>query len=120
MQQLNFPGFQYITRVEENNKTYIFDPVRKRYVKLTPEEWVRQHLINYLAVVKKVPYTLMSVESGLKVNGMMQRFDLVVYNSLGQPRMIVECKASSVELTADTMFQAARYNLSLKVDYLLI
>ncbi|MDY0342511.1 MAG: type I restriction enzyme HsdR N-terminal domain-containing protein [Lentimicrobium sp.] len=120
MEQLNFPGFNFNVREEQNGRKYIFDPARKRYVRLTPEEWVRQHLISYLTTVKNIPLTLMAVESGLKVNGLQQRFDLLVFNNTGKAMMIAECKASSVKLSTEAMFQAARYNLSLKVDYLLI
>lgn len=120
MQHLNFPEFNFTLREGQNGRKLIFDPARKRYVKLTPEEWVRQHLINYLTTAKNVPLTLMAVENGLKINGMLQRFDLVIYNNTGKAMMIAECKAFSVKLSTDAMFQAARYNMNLKVDYLLI
>ena len=120
MQQLNFPDGKFSIREQDPGRKYIFDPARKRYVRLTPEEWVRQHLINYLTSVKAIPLTVMAVEGGLKLNGMPQRFDLVLYNKEGKPMLIAECKAPSVVLNRDTMLQAARYNLTLKVDYLLI
>lgn len=120
MQQLNFPKINFNIREEKDGRKYIFDPARKRYVRLTPEEWVRQHLIGYLSTVKNIPITLMAVESGLRVNGLLQRFDLLIYNSSGKARMIAECKATSIKLCNDTILQAARYNLSLQVDYLLI
>jgi hypothetical protein len=98
----------------------IFDPVRKKYVALTPEEWVRQHMIQYLEKVKMVPLHMMASERGLSINRMTKRFDLVVYNLSGKPALIIECKAPSVALSEDVFFQIARYNLALKVNYLLV
>jgi type I site-specific restriction endonuclease len=89
-------------------------------VLLTPEEWVRQHVLHYLHHEKGVPLGLMAVEQGIKLNGMQRRCDIVIYNTDGQPVMIVECKAPTVNITQDVFDQIARYNLVLKVGYLLV
>ncbi len=119
MQALNFPDYNFRTRLQQG-QLQIFDPVRKKYVALTPEEWVRQHMIQYLETEKKVPLHMMASERGLSINRMTKRFDLVVYNLSGKPAMIVECKAPLVSLSEDVFFQIARYNLALKVNYLLV
>lgn len=119
MQALNFPEYNFRTR-HEGGQLQIFDPVRKKYVALTPEEWVRQHIIQYLEKEKLVPLHMMASERGLSINRMTKRFDLVVYNLSGKPAAIVECKAPAVALAEDVFFQIARYNLALKVKYLLV
>lgn len=119
MLQLNFPPADLRIRIQ-NNKSEIFDPLRKRFVALTDEEWVRQNLINYLAAYKKVPLHMMASERGLFVNKLPKRFDVVVYSYKGNPVMIVECKAPHIKLNEDVFYQAARYNLTLQVNYLLI
>ncbi len=119
MHTLNFPVYNFRTRHYEG-QLQIFDPVRKKFVALTPEEWVRQHLIQYLSGEKKVPLHMMASERGLSVNRMTKRFDLVVYNLSGKPALIVECKAPTVALSENVFFQIARYNLALKVNYLLV
>ncbi|MHC1778474.1 MAG: type I restriction enzyme HsdR N-terminal domain-containing protein [Lentimicrobium sp.] len=119
MHTLNFPAYNFRTRHHEG-QLQIFDPVRKKYVALTPEEWVRQHLIQYLVNEKQVPLHMMASERGLSINRMTKRFDLVVYNLSGKPALIVECKAPTVALSEDVFFQIARYNLALKVKFLLV
>jgi hypothetical protein len=119
MQALNFPEYSFRTR-QQAGQMQIFDPVRKKYVALTPEEWVRQHMIHYLEKEKMVPLHMMASERGLSINRMTKRFDLVVYNLSGKPTLIVECKAPTVALSEDVFFQIARYNLALKVNYLLV
>ncbi|MGM0611920.1 MAG: type I restriction enzyme HsdR N-terminal domain-containing protein [Bacteroidota bacterium] len=116
---LNFPEFDHKIK-QVDNEEYIFDPVRKKYVKLTPEEWVRQHAIHYLVGYKKVPLSLVSVEKQFKYNKMQQRADLVVFKSTGKPMLIVECKAPSVKITQETFEQIARYNVAIRVDYLMV
>lgn len=119
MQALNFPHYSFRTR-QQAGQLQIFDPVRKRFATLTPEEWVRQHLIRYLFEEKQVPMHMMASERGLKVNRMQKRFDLVVFAPSGCPVMIVECKAPTVQLTEDVYYQIARYNMTLKVNHLLV
>ena len=101
-------------------KTHIFDVVRKKYLVLTPEEWVRQNFIHYLNQEKKYPLGLMGVEQMVKYNSLKTRADIVLYNKEGNPNIIVECKAPKVKITQDTFYQIAKYNLILKVDYLIL
>lgn len=103
-----------------DNRREVWDIIRKKYVVLTPEEWVRQLLIHYLTKDKGYRATLLSVEKGLNVNGLARRYDLVVYQNNGAPQLLIECKAPEVTLTDTVMEQAARYNLVLKVPYLLV
>jgi hypothetical protein len=119
MPDLNFPDYKLRTR-QQQGQLQVFDPVRKKFVALTPEEWVRQHLIQYLTLEKQVPLHMMACERGLTVNRMPRRFDLVVFGLNGNPVLIVECKAPDVELNDDVFYQIASYNLTLKVKHLLI
>ncbi|MCK5856548.1 MAG: type I restriction enzyme HsdR N-terminal domain-containing protein [Bacteroidales bacterium] len=120
MIKLNLPEYQFRLRKNDNAKTEIFDSIRKRHYVLTPEEWVRQNFMQYLIQEKNYPASLMAIEKGLKLNGMQKRTDIVQYNKLGNPVLIVECKAPEIKLKQDTFDQAARYNLTLHVDYLII
>jgi hypothetical protein len=106
--------------IVSSGKTMVYDALRKKHVLLTPEEEVRQKLIVYLLQAKKVPAGLIAIERGLKINGMMKRFDLVIYNSLGEPHLAIECKAPSVALTQNTLQQLATYNLHLKAEFLMV
>lgn len=112
---LNFPAFILRTRTQEG-KPQVFDPVRKRWVALSPEEWVRQHALHLLIDVKSCPASLLAVEKLLRVNGLAKRTDIVVYGSDHQPKLIVECKAPGVRITQQVFDQAARYNLALGAD----
>ena len=104
----------------DGEKTYIFDVVRKKYLLLTPEEWVRQNFIHYLNKEKKYPLGLMGVEQMVKYNSLKTRADIVMYNTEGKANIIVECKAPNVKITQDTFNQIAKYNSQLKVKYLLV
>lgn len=106
--------------VKLKNSTHIFDSVRKKWLTLTPEEWVRQHLINFLNEEKGYPKSLMAIETGLKVNKLSRRSDLLLAGNSGEKIMLVECKAPSVKITQDVFDQIARYNMTLKVKYLLV
>lgn len=119
MQKLNLPEYDFKMR-QIKGKTEIFDEVRKKYLKLSPEEWVRQNLIKYLINDKGIPPGLISIEKGLKVNTMNKRTDIVVYNKKAKPGMIVECKAAGVKIDQKAFEQIARYNMSLKVPLLLV
>ena len=101
-------------------KIHIFDEVRKKYLLLTPEEWVRQNFIHYLNKEKKYPLGLMGVEQMVKYNSLKTRADIVIYNLEGKPNVIVECKAPEVKITQDTFNQIAKYNSQLKVKYLIV
>ena len=119
MQQLNFPSFEFKIR-EVNGRQEIFDPVRRKYVTLTTEEWVRQHLISYLTLIKNYPVSMIGVEKQLMLNKLQKRFDLVVFERNAKPFLLVECKAPGVEITEKTFDQAARYNMLLQAEYFLI
>lgn len=101
-----------------DNKTVVFDPLRKQYVALTPEEQVRQKMLHYLVETRKLPAGLIAVEYSIKVNNLPKRADIVVFNNLGEPQMIVECKAETVPITEKVLDQAIRYYSGLKVKYL--
>lgn len=119
MQQLNFSHFEFRLR-DLNNRQEIFDPVRHKFVTLTPEEWVRQHLIAYLTQVKGYPVSMIGVEKQLLLNKLTKRFDLVVFKRNATPLLLVECKAPGVEITEKAFDQAARYNILLRAEYFLI
>lgn len=119
MLKLNLPPYPQRIR-EENGRRDIFDVARKKFVALTPEEWVRQHFVMFLMNDKSVPASLLSVEKGLMLNKMQKRTDIVVYDRSGLPALIVECKAPSVKITQDVFDQIARYNLTLKCRYLVV
>jgi type I site-specific restriction endonuclease len=115
--QLNLPPYDVKLRTVGQSKQ-IFDSLRRKYVLLTPEEWVRQHFIRFMISEKKYPASLMSIEKGLKLNTRQKRTDIVVFNQFGNPWMIVECKSPTVEITEDTLFQAARYNMTMNVQFI--
>lgn len=119
MVNLNFPDFSFRTR-HDAGALKIFDSLRGIWVALTPEEWVRQHMIRYLVEIKSYPAGLIKVEHALKVNRMKRRADLVVFSKTGIPSMIIECKAPEVKMTQKILDQAARYNITLHVPFLSI
>lgn len=119
MIKLNFPEYTFRTSIKDE-KYMIFDTVRKKYVRLTEEEWVRQHCILYLINQKQCPATLLAIEKELSVNTMKKRTDIVVYYKEGTPLLIVECKAPSIKISEEVFEQAARYNLTLKVNFLMV
>ncbi len=119
MQKLNLPSCDF--KLKSNEKqSLIFDKVRKKYVVLTPEEWVRQHFVSFLIREKKYPISLVAVEKQLKVHARTKRTDILVFDAAGGPHIIVECKAPSVKITQDTFDQIARYNLALNATYLIV
>jgi hypothetical protein len=118
MQQLAFPSFGFKTKISENKRT-IFDPIRKKFVVLTPEEWVRQHVIQDL-LNKGISKTRLSVEKQFDVMGQQKRFDVVVAGTNASIALLVECKAPSVPITQATFDQIARYQLALKATYLML
>lgn len=119
MQELNFPKFTFRFKNSEN-KVSIFDVIRKKFVILQPEEWVRQHCVQYLIEVKKYPISLINVEKELKVNDLKKRYDIVIFNPDGSIHLIVECKAPKIEIKQNTFDQIARYNLTLNATYLMV
>ena len=119
MFSIPFGDYPFKVRVQEG-KRQIFDVIRKKYVAATPEELVRQHLIHFLVKDKDYPPALMAIEYPLKLYGAAKFCDIVVFNRANSPAMIVECKAPNVKISNAVFEQAARYNLQLRVPYLLI
>jgi len=119
VQKLNFSPYNFRLK-SSKNKRLIFDDIRKKFVVLQPEEWVRQHCLQFLIQEKKYSKSLINVEKELLVNGLKKRYDIVVYNSDGSIHVIVECKAPHILIKQDTFDQIARYNLALKANYLMI
>ena len=119
MQKLNFPTYSFRFKNSEN-KPLIFDGIRKKFVVLQPEEWVRQHCIQYLIQHKKYPQSLINVEKELKINTLKKRYDIVVFNPDGSIHLLVECKTPTVRINQETFDQVARYNLELNATYLMV
>lgn len=119
MLSLNLPSYAAKIAVQ-NGKKYIYDTLRRRYVALTPEEWVRQHFVHYLTEHKGYPPGLMANEVSLRLNGMSRRCDTVLYDRSLAARMVVEYKAPGIEIAQKVFEQISRYNLVLKVDYLIV
>ncbi len=117
--ELNLPKYEFALR-KRSGSTEIFDALRKKYVALTPEEWVRQHFIRYLIEEKGFPASLIAIEKGLTVNGKPRRFDAVAYNNHGEPLVLLEFKAASVKIAQKVFEQIATYNQILRVKYLIV
>jgi hypothetical protein len=119
MIKIEYPPYQPKIKTV-SGKEFIFDEVRKQWVMLTPEEWVRQNFLQYLIQVKKYPPSLMAVEKEIFLGDVKKRFDIVVYDKNTQPWMLIECKEMNVELNNTVLSQALRYNIYLQVPYLVI
>lgn len=119
MQKLNFPEYTFRFKNSEN-KTAIFDVLRKKFIILTPEEWVRQHTIHFLMKEKNFPQQLLNAEKQIKLHKLVKRYDILSYYPDGKINLIVECKAPHIKITQETFDQIARYNLVLKADYLMV
>jgi hypothetical protein len=119
MEKLNLPAYKFKLKSNEN-KTLIFDNLRKKYMVLTPEEWVRQHFIQFLIEEKKYPATLIAIEKQVLVNNLKKRSDILVFDKEGKPDIIVECKAPKVKITQATFDQIARYNSKLNAKFLVV
>ncbi len=118
MQRIVYPAFPFKIK-QENNAELIFDEVRKKWVRLTPEEWVRQNFLQYLLQVKKYPSSILAVEKEIKLGDLKKRCDIVVYKA-DKPWMIIECKEQGVILNDATIQQVLRYNITLDVSILVI
>ena len=116
---LNLPVYPLRLK-DEAGLRWVFDEVRKKFLVLTPEEWVRQHLVHFLIQQKQFPKSLIQLEGGLKYNGLQKRSDILVFNQLGEKILLVECKAPSVKITQDVFDQIARYNFVHRVQWLLV
>ena len=119
MQKLNFYSYSFRFKNSEN-KVSIFDEIRKKFIMLTPEEWVRQHVVHFLLEEKKYPKSHINVEKVLKVNGLRKRYDVVVYNPDGSIYILIECKAPEIKIAQATFDQIARYNMTLDAQFLMV
>lgn len=119
MQKLNFPTYSFRFKNSEN-KVSIFDEIRKKFILLTPEEWVRQHVVQFLLQDKKYPKSYINVEKLIKINDLSKRYDGVVFRPNGEIFLLIECKAPEVPISQQTFDQIARYNLVLKAKYLMV
>lgn len=105
---------------KQGRTTFIFDTIRKKWLALSPEEWVRQHVLHYLVTQKGIPASSISIEKELMLNDLRKRYDIVVYTRQLTPYLIVECKAPYIELNKAVVEQALRYNLTVKAELLMI
>jgi GTPase Era involved in 16S rRNA processing len=116
---LNFPVYK-LKLSKRGEKVFVFDVFRKKKIQLTPEEWVRQHVLHYLHKELNYPKSLIAVEKEIKVNGLKKRFDVLVFNAKAEKKIIIECKAPTVKITQETFDQIAQYNIELKAKYLMV
>lgn len=119
MQELNLPSYPFNVK-RDADVLQIFDIIRKKWVVLQPEEWVRQHAVWYLIEEKGYPASLIAVEKSLLVNKLQKRFDIVLHNNFGKPLIIVECKAPEIKISEDALHQALRYNSIIQAPYILL
>jgi len=119
MKKLNLPNYTFKLKTKEQKK-YIYDPIRKKYIQLTPEEWVRQNFLQYLIQEKKYSSNLMTVEMGFQLHQVKYRADIVAFDKTGVPSLIVECKAPDIQISQEHFDQITRYNYELKVKYLIV
>lgn len=116
---INYPEPAFRMK-KEDGKEFIFDSLRKKWILLTPEEWVRQNFIQYLVLVKGYSPSLIAVEKEMKLGELKKRFDVLVYDNHHRPWLMIECKAAEVKLDAAVLEQVLRYNISIPVEYLII
>lgn len=116
---VQFPTPQFKMKTE-GEKRYIFDAIRKTWLLLTEEEWVRQNIVAYLVRSLEYPQNMIALEKGLELNTLKKRFDILVYNSTHQPWLMVECKAPEIALNEEVLQQVLRYNISIPVEYMII
>ena len=119
MDPLNLPTYSFSVKSEEG-RSLIFDPIRRKYVVLTPEEWVRQHFVNYLVDHLGFPASLIALEKEFSFNRMKKRTDIMAYNSAGEALLMVECKAPEVRINQKVFDQAGLYNLNFEVPCIII
>ena len=105
---------------EENNLHLIFDEIRKKWIVLTPEEWVRQNFIQFLVQELKYPLELIAVEKEIQLGDLKKRFDILVYDRTHKPWMLIECKAGQINLDEKVLYQVLRYNISMPANFLVI
>ena len=119
MDKLNLPPFNFAIKEFENG-LHVYDTVRKKYIKLTPEEWVRQHFVHYLITEHRYPKSLFRLETGLRYNELLKRSDVLVYDRDGKPFVLAECKSAKTRLDEKVLRQAATYNYSLRPKFLIV
>lgn len=119
MYKLNFPEYNFSLR-KDQGKVWIFDVIRKKYLVLTPEEWVRQHVIHYLIDQLHYPKSLFRVEGSLTYNKLQKRSDIVIHNREGKPWMLIECKSPTLKLTQKAFNQVAVYNMTIGARYVAV
>jgi len=119
LQPLALPPYPF-KLTDQNGQLFIFDEIRKKQIMLTPEEWVRQHFVQYLINSKGYPKSLIKLEGGLKLHGMQKRSDIVVFDTTGQKILMVECKAPDVVINQNVFDQIARYNITHKIELLAV
>ena len=119
MIDVQYPAPQFRIK-KEKNKPYIFDAIRKIWLLLTEEEWVRQNFVSYLTLQLKYPATVIAIEKEIVLNDLKKRFDILVYDENHNPWMLIECKEPKVKLNEDVLQQVLRYNISVPVKYIVI
>lgn len=119
MQKLNFKDYTFRFK-NTDNKISVFDEIRRKFIILTPEEWVRQHVVRYLLEEKKYPKSYVNVEKIVKINGLTKRYDVVVFQPDGTIFLLVECKAPGITISQNTFDQIARYNMSLNAIHMMV
>jgi hypothetical protein len=120
MIKIYYPSYPFKLREPEKKKEEIWDELRKQWVRLTPEEWVRQNFIQYLLLVKNYPASYIAVERKMKLGELTKRFDLLVFDNAAQPWMLVECKAMNEPLDSRVLWQVLRYNMAIPVKYIVV
>jgi hypothetical protein len=120
MIKIYYPTHPFKIREPERKKEEIWDELRKLWVRLTPEEWVRQNFVQYLIQVKNYPASYIAVERRMKLGELNKRFDLLVFDKTAQPWMLVECKGTDIKLDSRVVWQALRYNMAIPVKYLVL
>jgi hypothetical protein len=119
MISIQFPQPEFLIK-KEANKEFIFDVLRKKWLLLTPEEWVRQNFVQYLIKIKNYPSALIALEKEIQLGELKKRFDVLIYNKDHKPWMMIECKGSEIKLNDSVLQQALRYNISVPVEFIII
>ncbi len=120
MIKIYYPHYAFKIKEEETGKEFIFDELRKQWVRLTEEEWVRQNFVQYLLQLKKYPPSYIAVEKKMKLGEVNKRFDILVFDKAAKPWMMIECKAMNKPLDKTVLWQALHYNLAIPVKYLVV
>ncbi|MCE2834487.1 MAG: type I restriction enzyme HsdR N-terminal domain-containing protein [Chitinophagaceae bacterium] len=120
MIRMEYPSPDFRTRTHDSGRPEIFDEIRRRWVRLSPEEWVRQNLIRWMIIVGQYPGTMMAVEKEIKLGSLRKKFDILVYDRNHRPWLMVECKAMDIPLTKDVLMQVLSYNMAVPVVHMVI